>query len=117
MHPQGVNMVSLSPDALIGPLTNEAAMTRSILRRLRTGLPSPRLPPLVLFLIQQTVAGAALGVAFAGLLVAVDAGGLQTLIRESASPLVPLILLSVGFASLIGGLYAAAAVMLMPDDD
>lgn len=73
--------------------------------------------PLLAFLFGNAAIGSALGVAFAVLLIVVDAGGLRTLIGGSSEPWAPLALLIVGFATLIGGLYTAAAIMLLPKGD
>ena len=76
-----------------------------------------RLPPLVSFLLVQCAQGAALGAVFAGVLIAIDAGGLRTLVAATSNPLAPVVLLVVGFASLIGGLYAGVSIMLLPKDE
>ncbi len=76
------------------------------------------MPRLLAFVLGNAAIGAALGIAFAALLLAVDAAGIRTLILGSSEPVAPLVLLILGFATLIGSLYTAAAVMLVrPDDD
>lgn len=74
-------------------------------------------PALLVFLLTNAGTGALVGVALAAALVSTNAGGLRTLVMSTGEPLIPAVLLAVGFASLIGGLWAAAAVMLMPYPD
>lgn len=79
-----------------------------------------QMPRLLAFVLGNAAIGAALGVAFALLLLAIDAAGLRTLIAGSSEPVAPVVLLLLGFATLIGALYTAAAIMLVPpgeDDD
>jgi hypothetical protein len=81
---------------------------------------TPRLPVAVTFVLRNAAIGAALGVAVAAGLVATGAGGLRDLIRDAEDPVTPLVLLAAGFATLIGSLYTAAALMLVRpnrDDD
>lgn len=79
-----------------------------------------QMPRLLAFLLGNAAIGAALGVAFALLLLAIDAANLRTLIAASSDPVAPVVLLLLGFATLIGSLYTGAAIMLVPsgsDDD
>ena len=76
-----------------------------------------RMPRLLAFVLGNAAIGAALGVAFALLLIAVDAAGIRTLIAGSSEPVAPVALLLIGFATLIGSLYTAAAVMLVSPND
>lgn len=75
------------------------------------------MPRLLAFVLGNAAVGAALGVAFALLLLAVDVAGIRTLISGSSEPVAPVVLLFLGFATLIGSLYTAAAVMLVGPED
>lgn len=79
----------------------------------------PGLPPAVAFVLRNAAIGGAIGIAMAVALLLTDAGGLRSLITQAHDPLAPLLLLAVGFATLIGGLYTAAALMMLRggDDD
>jgi len=70
------------------------------------------MPPLIKFLLLNAAIGSGLGVAVAcGLLIA-DIDHIWTLIRASADPWVPLVLLFVGFAVTFGSAYVGGAIML-----
>jgi hypothetical protein len=71
------------------------------------------LPRLVVYLIKNTLTGAALGVAFAAVLLATDTGGIRHLIEASDDPITPSAMFVVGFAMLVGSLYAGVAAMLI----
>lgn len=71
-------------------------------------------PKLLRFLAVNAAVGAGLGTAFAGVLLATNTAGLGDLIVTTSDPVTPVILFVVGFATLIGGLYTASAVMLVP---
>lgn len=72
------------------------------------------LPKLLHFLAVNSATGAALGTVFAIVLMLTNVGGLADLIGETSNPVVPIVLMIVGFATLIGGLYTGSAVMLLP---
>ena len=44
-------------------------------------------------------------------------GGLGSLIHDTVDPVSPVLLVLLGFATLFGGLNAAAAIMMMPSDE
>lgn len=73
-------------------------------------------PSPIRFVLLNAAIGAVLGCLLAAALVYSNPA-LQALIAGSASPAVPIAMLLVGFASLVGGLYAGAAIMLMPYRD
>lgn len=75
------------------------------------------LPILLRFLAQNAMIGSVLGVVFAGVLVWSSCGKLLELIVECSDPLVPTVMLTIGFATLIGGLYTGSAIMLLPYED
>jgi len=76
--------------------------------------PSPRVDHRALRLVlQQSALGAALGLAFAGALVLVDAHGLGSLMLRSESGLVAFAMLAVGFMVTGGSLVAGGAIMLI----
>ncbi len=74
-----------------------------------------RLPPIVRFILGNAAVGAVLGGALAAALVYTDTYGLQSLIRNSSDPVTPVVMIIVGFATLIGGLYTGAAIMRLPE--
>ena len=63
--------------------------------------------------LQQSALGAALGLAFAGALVLVDAHGIGSLMARSDSGLVAFAMLAVGFMVTGGSLVAGGAIMLI----
>ncbi len=63
--------------------------------------------------LQQSALGAALGLAFAGALVLVDAHGIGSLMVRSDSGLVAFAMLAVGFMVTGGSLVAGGAIMLI----
>ena len=71
------------------------------------------LPRTVTFLLTNAAIGAALGLVLGALLMLTNAGGLGSLIHDTADPVTPVVLVLIGFATLFGGLYTAAAIMLM----
>lgn len=70
----------------------------------------------LVYVLTNAAIGAALGMGLAAVLIFTNTGGLGRLIRDSADPVAPVLLVLVGFATLFGGAYAAAAIMLMPPD-
>jgi hypothetical protein len=70
----------------------------------------------VVYVLTNAAIGASLGIALATVLIITNTGGLGHLIRDSADPVAPVLLVLVGFATLFGGTYTAAAIMLMPPD-
>lgn len=81
--------------------------------------PPPGRDPLVRMMIVNWVVGACMGVAFALVLLAADAGGVRSHIMGADSAGAALALLFGGFAIAFGAVIAAMAVMLPPggDDD
>jgi hypothetical protein len=73
------------------------------------------LPPLVTHILRSAAIGSALGVVFAGLLLASDVGGIRSLLSAAGEGFAAVALLAVGFATLFGSLYAGAAIMTLPD--
>lgn len=71
-------------------------------------------PKLLRFLAINAAIGAALGAVFAVVLIVTNTGGIGDLILRTSDPVSPVLLFVVGFATLIGGLYTASAVMLVP---
>ena len=71
--------------------------------------------PALRLVLTQAALGSALGLAFAALLVILDAHGVGTLIRESDMGLVAFVLLAGGFMVTFGSLVAGSAVMLLGD--
>lgn len=74
----------------------------------------PPWPPMLRFLAVNAATGSALGVVFSLGLIATNAAGLADLISATSNPVVPVLLMLVGFATLFGGLYTASAVMMLP---
>lgn len=69
------------------------------------------MPSLVRLVMGYSVLGASLGVAFAVAMIATDAAGLRSLLAEVDDPVTPVVLLSMGCASLMAALLVAAAAM------
>ncbi|MEQ1614783.1 MAG: hypothetical protein ABL904_18710 [Hyphomicrobiaceae bacterium] len=79
----------------------------------------PKIDPiyrLVFYVLTNAAIGALLGLLLAGVLMLTNAGGLGHLIHDTADPVTPVVLVLVGFATLFGGLYTAAAIMMMPPE-
>jgi hypothetical protein len=76
-----------------------------------------RLPGIVSFILRSAAIGSCLGVLLAAGLVLTNAGGLGTLILETGDPTAPLLLMLLGFATLIGSLYTGGAIMTLPRDE
>ena len=74
-------------------------------------------PSLASFVVVRWGVGAMLGAVFAVLLVVTNAGGLHDLIWQSQDAIVAIALLVFGFTTLIAGLYAGAAIMLLSARD
>ncbi|MEZ5926703.1 MAG: hypothetical protein R3D57_20230 [Hyphomicrobiaceae bacterium] len=74
------------------------------------------LPGIVTFILRSAAVGSLLGVVVAALFILSDVAGVGTLIRDSASPVPPVVLLLAGFAILFGSLYTGSAIMLLPRD-
>lgn len=64
------------------------------------------------FMILNYCLGALIGVIFTTGLLAVDAGGLRTLMSGDTTPWLPLILFAAGMSLTFAGLYAGVAIML-----
>ena len=73
-----------------------------------------RLPGIVAFILRSGAVGAAGGAVLAAAFLAGDVAGLGTLVAGASDPVSPVLLLGLGFATLIGSLYAGAAIMLLP---
>ncbi len=67
--------------------------------------------------IRGWVTGAVLGAAFAAVLIATNTVGLRDLIQQSSTASVAVPLFMAGFATVVGGLYSAASVMLIASQD
>jgi hypothetical protein len=78
--------------------------------------PPPDRDPLTRMIISHWVLGALTGVALAIVLLAIDLGGLRSLIMRSDMVVPALALLFGGFAVTFGGVIAATAVMLAQHD-
>lgn len=74
-------------------------------------------PRAVRLVTRNWVMGAGLGVLVAGGMIATNTCNLRTLIYDTSDSLTPVLLLAGGFATLFGGLVAAAAVMRLPYDE
>jgi len=79
----------------------------------RLPLTPPRDHRALRLVLQQSALGAALGLAFAGALVLVDAHGIGALMARSESGLVAFAMLAVGFMVTGGSLVAGGAIMLI----
>jgi hypothetical protein len=75
------------------------------------------LPSIVVFVLRSAAVGSLFGLAVAALFVAADIGGLRSLIASSVDPFSPLLLLGLGFATMIGSLYTGTAIMLLPKNE
>lgn len=64
------------------------------------------------FMIVNYCLGAAVGLIFTAGLLAVDAGGLRTLMSGDASPWLPIVLFTAGMSLTFASLYAGVAIML-----
>jgi hypothetical protein len=69
---------------------------------------------LLKLLLTHALAGAAAAVVLVAALVALDAHGLGTLVMQSETPLLPLLLLTFGFIVTLSSVAMGAAVMLLP---
>jgi hypothetical protein len=74
------------------------------------------LPQLVRFVLQHSLVGALYGAATAGAFLLADAFGLGELVSTSSQPLIPALMLFVGFGTTIGSAYVGAVIMLLPYD-
>ena len=95
-------------------MSRKSFMSRNISSQPSTVTPLPRL---VSFILRNAAIGSLLGVLLGGGLLLTNTAGLRTLVLESASPVVPVVLLLWGFATLIGSLYVGAAIMTLPRDE
>lgn len=75
------------------------------------------LPGIVMFILRSAAIGSVIGVGLAALFILADTGGLGSLIAGSSDPITSLLLLGLGFATMIGSLYTGAAIMLLPKDE
>jgi hypothetical protein len=73
--------------------------------------------PLFRLLIWNWLAGAAAAVIVVGGLLATDTLHLRSLILDSSTPAVPLVMLSVGFLITLCSVAMGSAIMAMPSDD
>ncbi|HRD76415.1 MAG TPA: hypothetical protein PK264_10810 [Hyphomicrobiaceae bacterium] len=76
-----------------------------------------RLPGIVSFILRSAAIGAGLGAGLLALFLATNTGGMRALILESSDPMAPILLLLLGFMTLVGSLYSGAAVMTLPRDE
>jgi hypothetical protein len=81
------------------------------------GMPGNRLPRAVKFVLTNAALGSLIGGMVGALLIYTNVSGLFTLIEQSSDPVTPIVLMVAGFSSLIGGLYAGAAIMRLPPGD
>lgn len=79
--------------------------------------PPPGRDPLIRIVVVNWIVGACLGVAFAGLMLVADVGGMRALMWGQTISFVALVLLFGGFAITFGGLVAATAIMMIRNDD
>ncbi|MCB1522180.1 MAG: hypothetical protein KDJ37_16640 [Hyphomicrobiaceae bacterium] len=98
------------------PLRNTPA------RRFPRSIPGDGQPQrLLTFLALHTALGAALGIAFAAVLVLANVAGIKDLLQSSSEPVVPMILFFASFALTFGSIVVGIAVMSLPleteDDD
>ncbi len=75
------------------------------------------LPQLVRFVLENSLVGALYGAATAGGFLLANIAGLGELVSSSAQPLIPALMLFVGFGITIGSAYVGAVIMLLPYDD
>jgi hypothetical protein len=73
--------------------------------------------PLFRLLIWNWLAGAAAAIVLVGGLIASDTLHLRSLILDSATPAVPLVMLTVGFLITLCSVAMGSAIMAMPSDD
>ncbi|MGI2033578.1 hypothetical protein ACRQ1B_14395 [Rhizobium panacihumi] len=66
------------------------------------------------FMALNALGGAVIGVVVGAALIALDVGNLQSLIRRASNPVLPIILVVVPFASLLGAAAAASAILTLP---
>jgi hypothetical protein len=78
--------------------------------------PKRRLPTLLRFLALNMALGAAIGVAFASVVVLSNTAGLKDLIATSSEPLLPLFLLLFFNALTFAGITMGVAIMRLPWD-
>jgi len=76
-----------------------------------------KLPQLVRFVLHNSSVGALYGAATAGGLLLANVGGLGELVSSSEQPIIPALMLFVGFGITIGSAYVGAVIMLLPYDD
>lgn len=86
-------------------------------RRFRRGSAGSARNRPIAYILTNVAVGAGIGVAIAATLMLTNAAGLGSLIHDSSDPLTPVLLVLMGFATLFGGLYTAAAIMMMPRED
>jgi hypothetical protein len=76
-----------------------------------------RADPLLTLLLVNGVGGAAVALALVGAMLALDVGRLGTLIAASETPLLALMLLSLGFMITFAGMAIASAIMRIGAED
>jgi hypothetical protein len=82
---------------------------------LKTPAPPPAdVPVLLVYLGLHGAMGAAIGVAFAAVIILLDVGGLRGLLNASPDPALPMAMLYVACALTFAGAKMAAAVMSLP---
>lgn len=86
-------------------------------RRFRRGSAGSAKNRPIVYILSNVAIGAGIGVVIAALLMLTNAAGLGSLIHDSSDPVTPVLLVLMGFATLFGGLYTAAAIMMMPRED
>lgn len=68
----------------------------------------------IVYILSNAAVGASIGILLAIVLMLTNTAGLGGLIHDTMDPLTPVLLVLVGFATLFGGLYTAAAIMMLP---
>ena len=76
--------------------------------------PPSAVPLLLVFLGLHGVMGAAIGIAFAAVMILLDVGGLRGLLNASPAPALPMAMLYFACALTFAGAKMAAAVMSLP---
>jgi hypothetical protein len=75
------------------------------------------LPGIVRMILRSAAVGALLGVLVLAGFLATDVGGIRSMVQATSDPIAPLLLLGIGFASLIGSVYVGTEIMLLSTDE
>lgn len=71
----------------------------------------------IALIVNGWLVGAFVGVALAAALIAMNVGGLYDLIAGAGDPVTPVLLFAAGCATMVGALWSAISVMLLPKLD